>query len=83
MFEMPERRQSQRHRMLKSGAISYGRFNNIDCLIRNLSRHGACLELVSPIATPAAFTLTIKGNPMQLSCKAVWRSGKKIGVRFA
>jgi hypothetical protein len=82
MYELSERRKSVRHRTLKSGAISYGRFMNIECLIRNLSRNGACLELASPIAVPGVFTLTIKGDHVQRPCKAIWRSAKKIGVRF-
>jgi len=78
-----ERRKSARYRTVTAGAISYGRFKNIECSIRDLSLNGACLELASPIETPAAFVLTVNGHHVQLSCKAVWRSGKRIGVRFA
>ena len=81
-LERPERRNGARYRTTIAGAISYGRFKNIECFVRNLSLEGACLELASPTETPAAFVLMIKGRHVQLSCKAIWRSGKRIGVRF-
>jgi hypothetical protein len=82
-MDMRERRKTPRYRAGTAGAISYGRYKNIECSVRDLSLNGACIELVSPIETPAAFVLSIKGRHVQLSCRAIWRSGKRIGVRFA
>ena len=47
-----ENRSSQRNRTLKAGTISFGRAAGIDCLVRNVSETGACLEVESPVGIP-------------------------------
>ena len=46
-----------RRRTLK-GAVAYNYGMGIDCPIRNLRGHGACLEIESPAGIPNVFTLT-------------------------
>ena len=35
----------------------------LDCVVRNLSETGACLEVASPVGIPDDFTLQIKSEP--------------------
>jgi hypothetical protein len=78
---MEEQRRSQRHRALKRATIAFER-SAIDCVVRNLSSTGACLEIVSPIGIPNEFTLVILSDKVQQQCQVVWRTAQRIGVSF-
>jgi hypothetical protein len=75
-------RAAPRRRTLKAGTISFNNGAGIDCLVRNLSATGACLELESPVGVPNAFTLVISTDHLQRPCQVVWRSARRIGVKF-
>jgi len=79
---MTEQRAAQRSRTLKSGTISFDRAAGIDCVVRNTSAEGACLEVTSPLGIPDEFTLVIKPDSLFRKCQIVWRSARRIGVRF-
>jgi hypothetical protein len=78
---MTKRRETPRRRTLKGGSITFGGAG-IDCVIRNLSKTGAALEIESPVGIPDDFTLLIKPELSKRHCHVVWRAAKKIGVRF-
>jgi len=77
-----EKRTTPRSRILKSGTISFDRAAGIDCVVRNISDEGACLEVTSPLGIPDEFTLVIKSDNLLRTCQIVWRSARRIGVRF-
>lgn len=79
---MIEKRNSPRLRTLKGGAIIFGVAAGIDCLIRNMSKTGAGLEVESPVGVPEDFTLLIKPEILKRNCHVAWRGAKRIGVRF-
>jgi hypothetical protein len=79
---MTEQRTTQRSRTLKSGTISFDRAAGIDCVVRNISAEGACLEVTGPLGIPDEFTLVIKPDSLFRKCQIVWRSARRIGVRF-
>ena len=79
---MQEQRTEPRRRTLKGGTISYNYGVGIDCLIRDLSGHGACLEIESSVGVPNVFTLKDKDDQHRV-CSVAWRSGRRIGVTFA
>jgi hypothetical protein len=79
---MDEHRTSRRHRTLKAGTISFDRGAGIDCLVRNVSATGACLEIESPVGIPNDFTLVIKSDDVTRPCHVAWRAARRIGVRF-
>jgi hypothetical protein len=79
---MTEQRATQRSRTLKSGTISFDRAAGIDCIVRNISDEGACLEVTSPLGIPDEFSLVIKPDSLFRKCRIVWRSARRIGVRF-
>ncbi len=80
---MNENRQVPRSRTLRSGkvAFNYGR-SVVDCTVRNLSPHGACLELESLVGIPDAFNLVLAGDPARHACRLMWRTEHRIGVAF-
>ena len=77
-----EHREAPRRRLLKAGKISFGGGAAIDCTIRNLSKTGAALEVISPVGIPARFTLVIEADNLHLPCRVVWRKEKRIGIHF-
>lgn len=79
---MIEHRAGPRHRVLKAGTIAFDLAAGIDCLVRNISDAGACLEIESPVGIPNRFTLHIKTEKVARSCHVVWRKARRIGVRF-
>jgi len=78
---MTEHRASARRRTLKAGTIAFGG-GGIDCLVRNLSDTGACLEVESPVGIPNDFALAIQGDSTRHTCHVAWRSARRIGVHF-
>ena len=79
---MSEQRRKPRLRTLKGGSILFGTAAAVDCIIRNMSDAGACLE-VPPAGIPDNFTLLIKPEMRKRACEITWRSASRIGVRFA
>jgi hypothetical protein len=77
----PQRRVMARRRMLKTGSIEFSE-TAIECTVRNMSEAGAALEVVSPIYIPDRFTLFIQSEQSKLTCRIVWRTGKRMGVSF-
>jgi PilZ domain-containing protein len=74
----PQRRVMARRRMLKTGSIELA----IESTVRNKSEAGAALEVVSPLYIPDRFTLFIQSEQSKLTCRIVWRTGKRMGVSF-
>jgi PilZ domain-containing protein len=81
-ISLPERRGATRLRTLKGGSILFGTAAAIDCVIRNMSERGASLEVESPIGIPDDFALLIKPETIIRNCHVMWRTAKRIGVRF-
>jgi hypothetical protein len=78
---LENKRAAPRHRVLKSGVIEF-QGGTIDCVVRNISDTGAALDVASPVGIPAEFNLLISGDSAQQHCRVVWRTDKRIGVRF-
>ena len=80
---MDERRTDPRRRIFKQAKIAFNhRQSVIDCLVRNLSATGACLEVASQAGVPPTFELQIEGETAHRRCSLAWQSDNKIGVEF-
>lgn len=78
-----ERRQLARHRTFKGGRIFVPFRPGVDCLIRNLTEDGACVEVIGHAPLPENdFELAIKPEWLNRRCHVVWRKLNKIGVKF-
>jgi hypothetical protein len=76
-----EKRAAPRYRVLKGATIAFDG-NGIACTVRNLSSHGAAIELASGVALPPSFMLLIEADQFIRRCHPVWSSEKRIGVVF-
>jgi PilZ domain len=76
-----EKRNVERYRMLKAGSITFDG-SSIDCVVRNLSKAGAALEVALPVGIPRDFTLIQNAERSEKQCTVVWRSKTRIGVAF-
>jgi len=76
-----EHRSGLRERTLKAGSILSDRAAAIDCLVRNISESGVCLEVESPPDVPENFTLVVGHDPKR-PCQVAWRSERWLGAYF-
>jgi PilZ domain-containing protein len=78
-----ERRGLPRQRTYKGGRINF-ETAGADCIIRNLSDGGACLEITSEVSIPDTFRLVIKPECLVRGCEVCWRNAHahRMGVRF-
>jgi hypothetical protein len=78
-----DRRVAPRRRTFKGGSISFDGFAGIECVVRNLSETGACIETDCPGSLPEDFSLVIRPENVRRACRLVWRNEQRLGVRFA
>src|SRR5262245_57320611 len=79
---MDERRREHRNRTLRSGKIVFNNKRSVlDCVIRNQSDTGACLQVSNPAGVPARFELI--GDGASHACHVIWRSETRIGIEFS
>jgi hypothetical protein len=76
-----EKRVAPRYRVLKGGTIAFDG-NGFACTVRNLSSHGAALDLSSIVELPRSFMLLIEADQFIRRCHSVWSHEKRIGVAF-
>ena len=78
------RRRSTRRRTLKSGRIVFNNRNSmIECVVRNLSSHGALLELPNVAEIPEDFELYIDNETKCRATSTIWRRDGKMGVELS
>jgi hypothetical protein len=78
-----KRRKEPRRHALKAGQIQIDKHSTIDCIVRNLTEGGACLEVASPIGIPNTFVLSIPLDKSTRRCHVSWKNVRKIGVSFS
>jgi hypothetical protein len=79
---MSERRRKPRIRAYQGARINMARRPGIDCLVRNLSDTGACLEIPSEMVPVDQFSVVIKPEFVSRRCRVAWRKPGRIGVQF-
>ena len=80
---MVEARRSERVRSFLRARIL---FNNgastIDCTIKNISLHGAKIEIAHSLSVPSEFDLEVPQRARTYRAKMMWRAADSIGVEF-
>jgi two-component system cell cycle response regulator len=77
------RRSERRHRVLKRGTIVLNDgFSTVDCMIRDLSPHGARITVHIGYVAPRGISLRIVETGEVLSAESRWQRGQDIGLRF-
>jgi PilZ domain len=77
-----EQRKAQRKKTFKPGQISLKNGGGFNCMIRNMSPFGACLQVVNHFGIPEDITLIIVGERFKRPCRIVWRGNNQVGVIF-
>ena len=68
---------------LKAGKIMFNRrLNVVDCIVRNMSDGGACLQVEDAGWLPKQFDLTIPIDGIKRVCRVAWRSSNRLGVAY-
>lgn len=79
-----ERRAEQRHKALKGGHIAFnGGYSAYECVVKDLSAHGARIAISEMAAVPHAFALTIRGEGPARKAEVKWRERGMIGLAIA
>jgi PilZ domain len=80
---METRRRRERRRTLKAGKIIFNRKTSVvDCMVRNLSGDGACLQVDTIVGIPETFELLIAAEQTARPCTVKWKSANRLGVSF-
>jgi hypothetical protein len=68
---------------LKAGRIEFNRrLNIVNCVVRNMSEGGACLQVEDGHWLPAMFDLAVPIDGLKRACRVAWRSADKVGVAY-
>jgi PilZ domain-containing protein len=82
-FRAMEKRKEPRTRTLKKARIVFNEGRSvIDCVVRNLSAHGALLVVHSLLGVPDTFELHIESDGSRRVAHTIWKREGKIGVEF-
>jgi len=78
-----DRRQARRQRVFKGAVVLLGDGQaTFDCTVRNLSDHGAKIEIEQPADVPDEFEIALPSMHRIAPAKAAWRKGHEIGVEL-
>lgn len=78
-----DRRALKRTRILRNAKIIVpSRSSVISCTVQNIHSGGACLMLANTFGVPETFDLTFEHGRTRRSCRVVWRTDDKLGVKF-
>ncbi len=80
---MDERRRATRQRTFLRGRVIYdhGR-GSADCMVRDMSEHGAKLVFSSPVAIADVVDLQIPAKGEKFRARVRWRTEDEVGVCF-
>lgn len=80
---MQERRSVPRGRSYLGAKVVFNhRYCSMDCLIRDMSSHGAKLIFTNTVTVPDELDLEIRKTSETRRVKVVWRRGDEAGVQF-
>ena len=78
-----ERRTSARKRSFLQGRIYYHqRRSSVDCLVRDISKHGAKLVFADAVAIPDVVELYLPAKEEMHQIRVQWRKGDEMGIDF-
>jgi hypothetical protein len=80
---MLDRRQSARDRVIFGGVAAINdRGSTMDCVVRNISEGGACVEFDESAKLPEEMRLTIARKGRSFLARMIWRQADKVGLAF-
>jgi hypothetical protein len=80
---MIERRRAERPNTYMEAQLACGEGPPIiGCIVRNLSRTGAGLEVDQSVRISSLFNLVFEADASMKACRIVWRAEQRMGVEF-
>ena len=80
---MRDRRESVRGKVIYGGVAEINREgSSMDCVVRNISERGACVELNSAARLPEQVTLRIARKGRAYLARLIWRQANRVGLAF-
>ena len=80
---MLDRRHSARDSVILGGVASINeRGSTMDCVVRNFSENGACVEFDSSARIPDEINLTISQRGRSYLARMIWRQANRVGLAF-
>ena len=80
---MQDRRESVRDRVFMGGVAEInGRSSSMDCVVRNFSDTGACVEFNSVARIPEEMNLKITSKGRSFLAHLIWRQANRVGLAF-
>jgi hypothetical protein len=80
---MQDRRESVRDRVFMGGVAEISeRGSTMDCVVRNFSDTGACVEFESVAKIPDKMNLTISRKGRSFLAHMIWRHANRVGLAF-
>jgi hypothetical protein len=80
---MLDRRQNPRDKVLYGGVAEIGeRGSTMDCVVRNISEQGACVEFENTARVPEQMNLTVARKGRSFLAHLIWRQANKVGLAF-
>jgi hypothetical protein len=71
-----------RHDVVRPALVILESGQRLSCLIRNISRRGACISMVNADTYAARFDLTDKFTREQWQAEVRWHGSDRIGLRL-
>ena len=80
---MQDRRERVRDRVFFGGVAEINeRGSTMDCVVRNISETGACVEFDSSARLPERMQLTIARKGRSILAEMIWRQANRVGLAF-
>ena len=79
---MLERRRLPRTKVFKGAKLTLAARSTVSCVVRNLTNHGAFLQLPSTRDITTDFDLSFDQGRTLRKCHVIWRTFTKVGVSF-
>jgi hypothetical protein len=80
---MQDRRQDVRDKVFLGGIAEFNeRASTMDCVVRNISERGACVEVDETARLPASVNLKIPGKGRSFIADMIWRHANRVGLAF-
>jgi hypothetical protein len=80
---MQDRRESVRDKVFLGGVAEINeRGSTMDCVVRNFSETGACVEFDSTTRLPEQMNLTIAHKGRSFLARMIWRQANRVGLAF-
>ena len=80
---MQDRRHDVRDKVFMGGVAEIDETGStLDCVVRNFSDHGACIELESAAKLPDQMRVTIARKDRSYLARLIWRQANRVGLAF-